>query len=321
MPGWLRGLLIYSVIGFVTLAAIEVILRVADIRYLRDAARPGDDLSFRFDAQLGWAAIPNSAATIVGSRPFHVTHNSLGIRDIEPGPPRQPTILFVGDSFAWGYDAEADQMFSHLLRQRMPRHRIVNSAIPAWGTDQELMFLQRLWNDVQPNVVVLMYCVDNDRLDNTTNVRNDGMYKPYYQRADDGQWQLRGYPLPVWRRMYFNDYWLPRNLWLARLTVSAYLAVRHPRIYVPDPTEYLVGAMRDYVEARGAKFLVGINQREPQLEAFLAAQRIPVALLDDAERFTSHGNHWTSEGHELVATRLQELFSRTGVVSPQDAAR
>jgi hypothetical protein len=321
MPGWLRGLFVYIVIGFVTLAAIELILRVADLRYLRDAARPGDDLTFRFDAQLGWAGIPNSAAIVVGSRPFHVAHNSLGVRDIEPGPPRQPTILFIGDSFTWGYDAEADRVFTHLLRQRMPRYRIVNAGIPSFGTDQELMFLQRLWNDVRPDIVVLMYCVDNDRLDNTTNVRNDGMYKPYYQRADNGQWQLRGYPIPVWRRMYFNESWLPRHFWVARLAVSAYLAVRHPRLYVPDPTEHLVGSMRDFVEARGVRFLATMNRREPQLEAFLAAQGIPFALLHDAERFNTHGNHWTVKGHELVAARLQELFSRTGVVSPQDVAR
>jgi hypothetical protein len=183
------------------------------------------------------------------------------------------------------------------------------------------MFLQRIWNAVQPNVVVLMVCVDNDRLDNSTNVRNDGMYKPYYLRADNGRWELRGYPLPVWRRLYFNDYWLGRNLYLARLAVSGYLAVRYPRQFFPDPTEYLVGLMRDYVEARGVKFMAALNARDPQLEAYLTAQGIPFALVDDAERFTSHGNHWTVKGHELVANRIQELLARAGVASAHDLAQ
>jgi len=321
MLAWLRTGLVYVAICFVTLAICEVMLRVLDIRYLRDEARPGDEQSFRFDPELGWAGIPNSAVTIVGSRPFFVNHNSLGVRDIEPGPPREPTILFIGDSFTWGYDAEADQMFSHLLRQRMPRHRLVNAGVPAFGTDQELMFLQRIWNAAQPNVVVLMFCVDNDHLDNSTNVRNDGMYKPYYVRAENGQWDLRGLPIPAWRRLYFNKYWLGRNLYVARLAVSAYLAARHPRLFFPDPTEYLIGRMREYVESRGVKFMAALNQRDAQLEAYLTAQGIPFALLDDAERFTSHGNHWTANGHELVANRIQELLSRTGVVSPNDIAR
>lgn len=321
MPGWLRSLFVYLAICVVTLAVMEVMLRVLDIRYLRDEARPGDEQSFRFDPELGWAGIPNSAATIVGSRPFFVKHNSLGVRDIEPGPPRAPTILFIGDSFTWGYDADADQMFSHLLRQRMPRHRLVNAGVPAWGTDQELMFLKRIWDTVQPNVVVLIVCVDNDHLDNSTNVRNDGMYKPYYVRAANGQWELRGVPIPVWRRLYFNDYWIGRNSYLARLAVSAWLAARHPRQFFPDPTEYLVGQMREYVESRGVKFMAALNNRDPQLEAYLTAQGIPFALLDDADRFTSHGNHWTAQGHELVANRIQELLSRTGVASAEGAAR
>jgi hypothetical protein len=33
----------------------------------------------------------------------------------------------------------------------------------------------------QPDVVVLMVCVDNDRKDNQANLRYDGAYKPYFR--------------------------------------------------------------------------------------------------------------------------------------------
>jgi hypothetical protein len=38
-----------------------------------------------------------------------------------------------------------------------------------------------------------------------------------------------------------------RNLWLARLVSAVNLKLRHPRVSVPDPTERLIGKLRDFV--------------------------------------------------------------------------
>jgi hypothetical protein len=70
-PASRRFLACFAII-FVTLAATEVLLRMLDVRYLRDSARPGDSDTFRFDSEIGWAPIPNSTAITVGSRPFRV---------------------------------------------------------------------------------------------------------------------------------------------------------------------------------------------------------------------------------------------------------
>ena len=37
----------------------------------------------------------------------------------------------------------------------------------------------------------------------------------------------------------------------------AWTELRHPVVTVPDPSERLIGTMRDYVTAKGATFLVG----------------------------------------------------------------
>lgn len=50
-----------------------------------------------------------------------------------------------------------------------------------------------------------------------------------------------------------------RNLWLPRLPANGYLCLRHPRVDVPDPTEKLVGKMREFVERNGARLMVGIQ--------------------------------------------------------------
>ena len=319
----LRGLLTQLAIILVTLAAIEAILRVADLRFLRDGARPGYAFVYRFDPDLGWAPVPNARAEFTGSRTVDVQNNSIGLRDIGQERGRKPTILFIGDSFTWGFDVEAKDRFTEILRRKMPQAAIVNAGVPGYGTDQEYLLLERLWDAVKPDVVVLMYCSDNDRFDNTSNMRYDGYYKPYVVQTPDGHWQFRGQPVPKSRRVYFADNWLVRNLWLARVAVSAYVQVARPRITVPDPTEQLIKMMRDLVEARGARFLVGLEQREhdPQIDTFLDAQKIPNTSFDGAESYDDFGNHWTPKGQAYVADTLLSLLERQGIAAAGPATR
>src|SRR5690242_18628209 len=104
--GFLRGLLTQLAILLVTLAAIELVLRLLDLRFLRDGARPGYAFVYRYDSDLGWAPVPNARAAFTGSRTVDVQNNSIGMRDIEHGRGGSPRILFVGDSFTWGFDVE-----------------------------------------------------------------------------------------------------------------------------------------------------------------------------------------------------------------------
>jgi heme/copper-type cytochrome/quinol oxidase subunit 2 len=308
----LRAVLLQISIIVVTLAVAEAVLRVIDLRYLR-AHRVGADRIYNYDAELGWFPVPNSDVSFTGIRTIKVRHNSLGLRDIEHDPAPKPTIAFVGDSFVWGYDAEANERFTEVLRAKMPEHRIVNAGVTAYGTDQEYLVLRRLWDRIKPNVVVLMVCVDNDRKDNTVNTRSDGPYKPYFaMTADDGA--FKGIPVPWSRHLYFADNWLARNSWVVRVAVSAYVLIANPQVTVSDPTERLIGMTREFVESKGAKFLVGLQYREPQLEAYLKAQGIPYTSFDGAEHYLGDGDHWTPNGQVLVSERLLRLLVETKVV-------
>ncbi len=325
LPRWrafLRGLLTQLAIIVVTLAATELVLRVLDLRFLRDGARPGYAFVYRYDADLGWAPVPNARAAFTGSRTVEVRNNSLGLRDIEHDRGGRQKILFIGDSFTWGFDVETKDRFTEILRARMPQADIVNAGVPGYGTDQEYLLLEKIWDAVRPDIVVLIYCSDNDRFDNTQNIRYDGYYKPYLAQAADGRWEFRGRPVPKSRRVYFVDNALVRNSWLARVAVSAYVEVTVPRITVPDPTERLVAMMRDFVAARGARFLVGVQSREhdPRIGPFLDAQDIPNTSFDQAESFDDFGYHWTPKGQAFVADRLLALFARSGIVEPRAAA-
>ena len=309
-----RALGIQVAIWIATFAILEAGLRIADPRVLREG-QSERTIGYRHDSELGWAPVPNSEFTVTAERLIHVKHNSLGLRDIEPGASAKPKILFVGDSFVWGNDVEAEERFTDLLRKRLPAYDIVNAGIYGYGTDQEYLWLKSLSDHIEPAVVVLMFTVVNDRWDNISNVRYDGYFKPYFSTAPDGSLRLSGQPVPKPRQLYFRTNALVHNLWIARAAVFAWTQLRHPAITVPDPTERLIGMMRDFVTAKGARFLVGLQITEPQLAAYLQEQNIPYAAFDGADvyREIEFGFHWTPAGHELVAQRLLTLFSRAGI--------
>ena len=194
----------------VTLVALEVILRVADFRALREGESERS-LTYRYDAELGWAPVPNSSSVVTTARTIHVQHNSLGFRDIEFERDARPRMLFIGNSFVWGVDAEANERFTDLLRSRIADYATVNAGVSGYGTDQEYLLLQRIWAEIQPSIVVLIFCTANDRLDNGTNIRYDGYQKPYFATANDGTLELRGQPVPISRQLFIKQNWLVRT--------------------------------------------------------------------------------------------------------------
>jgi hypothetical protein len=297
------GLRILLLLGTPLLA--KVVLRIADLRELRDGYSVGASTVYRYDAELGWRPIPNAASLYRGAQTVSIKTNSIGLCDIEHDRSPKQTVMFLGDPFTWGYDIEAKQRFTELLRDVFPHTRIVNAGVVGYGTDQEYLLLNEIWNTFEPDVVVLMFCVDNDRKDNATNASSPGYYKPYLAQAADRGWRFAGQPVPKSRHVYFIENPVVRNSWVARAAVTAYVYMRYPQITVPDPTFTLIDLMRQRVEAKKRKFLVGLQRHDEALEAFLNMRGIPHAIFDGASSYDRDGNRWTPEGQRLVAARLQ----------------
>jgi len=305
----LRSVCITLGIALATLATIEVMLRIADLRVLREGTSERS-LTYRYDPELGWAPVPSSNSAVTTARTIHAKHNSLGFRDVEFERDSRPTVLFIGDSFVWGVDAEVGERFTDLLGKRLPGLHIVNAGVSGYGTDQEYLLLQRIWSTIQPAVVVLIFCADNDRLDNGTNIRYDGYQKPYFATGADGALELRGQPVPISRQLYIKQNWLVRHLWLARVVAFAYVEIRHPQVFVSDPTEKIVSKIHEFVEAHGARLELGLQSSDEKLIQHLRSERIPFVTFDGAEAYPSRfGSHWTPAGHQLVADRLFGLLS------------
>lgn len=300
---WRRIAVFYLVLVVVNLLILEGLLRVADFAMLR--LPPDARLPYDHDGELGWAPAPHGKSE--GGRT-----NSLGLRDIELAADTRPTMLFLGDSLVHGIGVEADQRFTDRLRNELPGFRVVNAGVVGYGTDQEYLFMRRLWPRVDPKVVILIFCVYNDREDNASNSRYGYTLKPYLANTD-GQWAFRGQPVPVSPRWYFYNNWFAAHSAIVRSVLVLYARYRYPAISVPDPTDQLVTMMRDFVESRGATFLVGMQLEDPKLEAFLQAQKIPYVQLAGAATL-GNGIHWNPEGHATVAERLKALFARERVL-------
>jgi hypothetical protein len=311
-------------VTLVTLAALEIFLRMADFREFRETLTESA-FAYDYDAGLGWAPAPGSSGTIVSFRTTHYKHNSLGLRDEEFSLDAKPTVVFLGDSFVWGLDSEANERFSDLLKPRIPDYKILAAGVSGFGTDQEYLLLQRIWPKVKPAVVVLIFSGLNDRQDNVRSLYYFNYYKPYFATQADESLVLMGQPVPRSHLLYYRDNWLVRNLWLARLATNAYLRFRHPLVTVPDPSEKLVAKIRDFVEGNGAKFMVGIQHHDAALVRFLEAARIPFVKLEGADYIKDFkenvwGAHWTPEGQKDVAERIYGMLSANGVVRAKAAS-
>jgi hypothetical protein len=301
-----------------TLSGLELLLRIADFRELREGVSERS-LSYRYDSELGWAPIPSSSSVVTNARTIHVQHNSLGLRDEEFIEDGRPTVLFLGDSLVWGLDAEADERFSEILKGRLANYRIVPAGVSGYGTDQEYLLLQRLWPRIRPAVVVLMFCTRNDRGDNSANIRYEGYHKPYFSIRSDGELVREGQPVPLSRLQYIKENWWVHHLWLARLANAVYLKIRHPLIEVPDPTERLVDEIGTFVAQHGSKFLVGLQVTDAPLIRHLEARHVPFVTFDGAEVYqgAAVGGHWTPRGHQLVAERLMGLLADNRAINAE----
>jgi lysophospholipase L1-like esterase len=140
-----RTRLVLAVFGLlVGFLCVEVVLRLADPQV--EIFNPLNGFH-EGDVLLGWRGKPNIV------RRFHrqdfdvvVQHGPEGFRRPDPAPPDQPAarVLFLGDSFTWGWGVAQGQVFTdHLQRALGSRVAVENRGVNAFGTAQEYLLLQQ----------------------------------------------------------------------------------------------------------------------------------------------------------------------------------
>jgi len=274
MRNWQRNLLLAT--GSFVFAAI---LAEAALRLLW---QPGGQQSvIRADPLYGWALRAQTHMHSVNTDRglnYSISVNTLGQRDHER-PRNKPEgvrrVLFVGDSVIFGAGVEFGERCTDRLQTELGPHvDVVNAAVSGWGTDQEFLHLCHEDLALQPDVVVLGLCLQNDVLNNMLPHELFGSApKPRFVLQDDGLVLLRAAqrvpPTPIGRVAQ-----LLRHSRLLRY-VGRHVRMLHSR---PVPPAHRIPAPY-YPEDLESDHSHWAVYRSPYTPRFEAAFRVTEALI------------------------------------------
>lgn len=300
-----------------------------------------------YDPILGWKGVPSAEVEFVTqNRKVWLAHNRDGFRDIEHRDlsGKRPAIVFLGDSFTWGYEVEFEEMFVNRLREMLPDNEIYNLSHRGYGTDQSLLIF-RDWHEGQPIKLVVLMFSENDVEDNNSNFRNKKP-KPKF-RIVGNELVLGGVPVPrgdYWERPPLRamdpDSWesLAEKIFF-RSHFLHDLSFRYEQFFVewvkendqPDLTltGRILEELKKDVEGRGAMFVVGFIPSKLEIEELdsstpyqadlvrLCRER-GIECLDLAPAFKNvwlrtyyrNGFHWTARGHKVASEALSKYIKK-----------
>lgn len=257
------------------------------------------------DAELGWAYRPGTRARHRSAEfDVEVRIHGRGFRG-EEWPAKRPDrkrVLVLGDSFAFGWGVEQGETFAAQLARLEPGWDVFNAGVSGYGTDQELLLLRRLKQELEPDLVLCLFCA-NDLFECSGPVAY-GRHKPYFVLGESGP-ELRGTPVP--------EPLLERvsHLWRAFVKYR-WERGRRPRVEQHAQDWQLVQAL--YLEMSRELDGVPLLVLSEHTQLVRLAERSALHHLDlrpvlgaqgAGARFAVDG-HYTASGHAAVARALRD---------------
>ena len=318
-------------------------LRRADPRYL-DRVKG----AMVYSEDYGWALRRGFRGAFHG---VFTTVNEEGYRGrVHPRAPvaGRTRVVMLGDSITFGVGVTDAETFSALLEERSERFEVINLAVEGYGTDQELIRLERDGLALRPAVVILNFCVANDLVNNA-----GSLPKPYFTleggslRPHDAHVRL-----PWWREatqwlddeshLYHRlEALLPAHPPPARAEEAGFRGERIGQKAAAERTFALIRRIDEVSRAAGARFLVVLHpdevafgQRSSVLRRFCRAGALDgIALVDLGARYRALGldyeriardeqGHLTALGHHFAAEAIEVAAHGLGPGrSPPDLPR
>ena len=258
-----------------------------------------------YDSLIGWRGTPKGESDFrTRNNLVHLIHNSQGFRDVEHSDSGdvRPKIVLLGDSFAWGFEVEFDQMMVNLFRDRRPEYEVFNLAYRGYGTDQALLTF-REWHVPGKLAWVFLIFSENDVADNNSSFRY-GKPKPRFQVVHDSL-VLTGVPVPYDASWSDTTQVAPtergwkaafrRVLFTSHFVHDAYYRIRSllgrqavPPEAVEDAklasdlsvTSLLLGELKREVESRDGKLVVVFIPSKAEIERLSDAPPYQRAITD-----------------------------------------
>lgn len=312
------------VASILALLAAEVWLRITGKATRPDAAGPR--YLFVRDAELGvrlrpgFAGVHRHAEFRVG-----IEIDGQGFRDDELGPkkPDELRILFLSDSFGYGYGVEAEETCAEVLERSLaarlaPRPiEVVNAGGPSYGQREMATLLARVAATVEPDLVLATFFFGNDLADNLSSgftERGGLLLTPYAASIVDGSPRLSF-------ALEHSDLWvLLERLWLDR---------KRPRSTPVDPESLDVQApgirwIAEHPDDEAERQWQALEQELGRIQrtssergAHAALVLVPMPYQFDASRWEAlRARHALSDGDydlELVSRRLAEACASVGI--------
>ena len=249
---------------------------------------------------------------------WHVDHNSSGMREnreINP-PKKKRRMLFLGDSFTWGFGVAENERFTELIENRLNQKdwEVLNMGVSGYSTDQEYLLFEQQGIQFDPDLVVLCFLSTNDIVGNYSTAMY-GKNKPLYQLKSDGsRIELSNTPLAFYsvyekstKGSVFSEFH-----WFIKMNSFAYKFLRRKKndmmmrlsgnnlmikktadqFFVfderlPDKfadgwliTEKLLQKFQERCKEIGAEFVVFVFPRKNQLDPTLWKQTLEAYRLD-----------------------------------------
>ena len=143
------GLLLATIVLF--FGGIEFFLRITGLQ----SVEPKPPLIFDVQAnpKLNYALKKNIQEHAYRAT---VTTNSMGLRSPEVDP-KKPVVAIVGDSIAFGYGLENDQMIGSVLGSLLPDTNVITAAAPVYHLGIEAEIYKELVAPLNPEALVLIF--------------------------------------------------------------------------------------------------------------------------------------------------------------------
>jgi len=309
------------------------------------AGRAVLESTLAYDPVLGWR-------NVASLRLPDLTTNADGWRSASEFERAKPAgrrrLVFVGDSYTFGFGLGDAQTFAALTQERLGAGwEVLNFAVPGYGTDQQLLCYETVARQYAPDAVVLGFFL-RDYSRNLTDFRTYA--KPRFELEGEGL-RLVGVPVMAPEELYGfylrGERRVGGGFWCSRVWADIrgkWAKGRERDIDDDSPGWQLVARMqqrfRDAVRQDGALplWLViptddVVAGEDPTFQplaelAVTHAASIGLDCLDLAPKFRAHdqahpgdsfhrppeeGGHLSVTGNALVADALMEWLERRGV--------
>jgi hypothetical protein len=277
-----------------------------------------------------------------GEYKVDISTNSDGLRGAKnydhaiPTGTRRAAIL--GDSYAFGYGCNDDQVVSTVLENSLNESSIVdghkwevlNFAVSGYGQAEELIHYRNRTRLYHPDSVILFYFendIGNNVVADMFAIGKDGWIestgKSYLPGTTAEQWMYTVSPLR-WFFLYSQFWNLLRNQLSAlvqrhSLDQVGLKSYNDGNAYGVALTRALLLALRREVESDGARFIVFIipNNNDPATSNFPFTQTewqtLGLNVIDgrtvvDRSDYFARDGHWRPSGHRKAAQTLKPML-------------